>query len=304
MRVGGPAARLVVVETADELVDAVREVDDADEPLLVVGGGSNLVVADAGFDGHRRQGRHDAGCTSTPRTMCGGANVTVAAGEDWDGFVARAVEEGWSGIEALSGIPGLDRRDAGAERRCLRPGGRPDDRAGAGVGPHRPAGAHDDAAGLPLHVPALAVQGHRSRYVVIDVMFQLVLADAVPAGALCRPRHPARGRGGGAGAAGGGAGGGARPAPPARDGARRRGPRHVELRVVLHQPDPVGRRTSPPSSAGSPAGSARTPRSRPGSPTPTATSRRAPPGSSSGRGSARASGCRARPPCRPSTRSP
>ena len=38
--------------------------------------------------------------------MCGGANVTVAAGEDWDAFVARAVEEGWSGVEALSGIPG------------------------------------------------------------------------------------------------------------------------------------------------------------------------------------------------------
>ena len=51
MRVGGPAARLVTVETTDELVDAVREVDDADEPLLVVAGGSNLVVADEGFAG-------------------------------------------------------------------------------------------------------------------------------------------------------------------------------------------------------------------------------------------------------------
>ncbi len=58
MRVGGPAARLVTVTTTDELVDAVREVDDADEPLLVVAGGSNLVVADEGFDGHRRAGRH------------------------------------------------------------------------------------------------------------------------------------------------------------------------------------------------------------------------------------------------------
>ena len=38
--------------------------------------------------------------------QCGGANVTVAAGEDWDGLVARAVEQGWSGVEALSGIPG------------------------------------------------------------------------------------------------------------------------------------------------------------------------------------------------------
>ena len=51
MRVGGPAARLVTVETTDELVDAVREVDDADEPLLVVSGGSNLIVSDEGFEG-------------------------------------------------------------------------------------------------------------------------------------------------------------------------------------------------------------------------------------------------------------
>ena len=63
MRVGGPAARLVTAETTDEVVDAVREVDDADEPLLVLGGGSNLVVADAGFAGTvvrvatRRRGR-------------------------------------------------------------------------------------------------------------------------------------------------------------------------------------------------------------------------------------------------------
>lgn len=105
MRVGGPAARLVVVETADELVDAVREVDDADEPLLVLGGGSNLVVADAGFEGTvvkvATRGVH-----VDSEDLCGGANVTVAAGEDWDGLVARAVEEGWSGVEALSGIPG------------------------------------------------------------------------------------------------------------------------------------------------------------------------------------------------------
>ena len=51
MRVGGPAQRLVTAETTDELVDAVREVDDADEPLLRVSGGSNLVVADEGFAG-------------------------------------------------------------------------------------------------------------------------------------------------------------------------------------------------------------------------------------------------------------
>ncbi len=105
MRVGGPAARMVVAETADELVDAVREVDDAQEPLLVLGGGSNLVVADEGFVGTVVKVA-TRGVVVDSRDQCGGANVVVAAGEDWDGLVARAVEEGWSGIEALSGIPG------------------------------------------------------------------------------------------------------------------------------------------------------------------------------------------------------
>ena len=105
MRVGGPAARMVVVETADELVDAVREVDDADEPLLVLGGGSNLVVADAGFAGTVVKVA-TRGVVVDSEDQCGGANVTVAAGEDWDGFVTLAVDEGWSGVEALSGIPG------------------------------------------------------------------------------------------------------------------------------------------------------------------------------------------------------
>ena len=105
MRVGGPAARMVVVETPDELVDAVREVDDADEPLLVLGGGSNLVVADAGFAGTVVKVA-TRGVVVDSEDQCGGANVTVAAGEDWDEFVTLAVEEGWSGVEALSGIPG------------------------------------------------------------------------------------------------------------------------------------------------------------------------------------------------------
>ncbi len=105
MRVGGPAARLVTVTTTDELVDAVREVDDAGEPLLVVGGGSNLVIADEGFAGtvvHVRT----TGVTRESQDYCGGAFVRIAAGEVWDDFVARAVAEGWAGIEALSGIPG------------------------------------------------------------------------------------------------------------------------------------------------------------------------------------------------------
>lgn len=105
MHVGGPATRLVTVETPDELVDAVREVDDAEEPLLVVSGGSNLVIADEGFAGTVV---HIAtrGIDVESADYCGGAYVRVAAGERWDDVVERAVQEGWAGIEALSGIPG------------------------------------------------------------------------------------------------------------------------------------------------------------------------------------------------------
>jgi UDP-N-acetylmuramate dehydrogenase len=105
MRVGGPAARLVTAETIDDVVDAVREVDDADEPLLVLGGGSNLVIADAGFAGSVVRLATD-GITVESADLCGGVMVRVAAGVVWDEFVARAVAEGWSGVEALSGIPG------------------------------------------------------------------------------------------------------------------------------------------------------------------------------------------------------
>ena len=106
MRVGGRAATLVTASTQDQIIDAVRAADDADTPLLLLSGGSNLVIADDGFPGTvvriTTKGVHVA-----PADHGGGVEVTVAAGEDWDAFVARAVGEGWSGIEALSGIPGL-----------------------------------------------------------------------------------------------------------------------------------------------------------------------------------------------------
>jgi UDP-N-acetylmuramate dehydrogenase len=104
MRVGGPAQRLVTATTTDDLVDAIREVDDADEPLLVVAGGSNLVVSDQGFAG-------SVVLVATSGVLVesadsGAVMVRVAAGEVWDDVVAQAVAQGWSGIEALSGIPG------------------------------------------------------------------------------------------------------------------------------------------------------------------------------------------------------
>ena len=108
LRLGGPGRRWVTATTEDALLDAVRTADAAGEPVLVLGGGSNLVVADEGFPGTvvevaTRGVRADV---EGDDPTCGGALVEVAAGEDWDGFVATAVARGWVGVEALSGIPG------------------------------------------------------------------------------------------------------------------------------------------------------------------------------------------------------
>lgn len=112
LRLGGPARRFVHARTEQELLHAVRSADAAGEPVLVVGGGSNLVVADAGFDGVVVQVATTGITDDAPQGLapgdpaCGGTLVKVAAGENWDDFVAHAVRRGWVGIEALSGIPG------------------------------------------------------------------------------------------------------------------------------------------------------------------------------------------------------
>ncbi|HEY3647944.1 MAG TPA: UDP-N-acetylmuramate dehydrogenase [Streptosporangiaceae bacterium] len=102
VRLGGPARGFVRAGTEDELIDAVRSADAAGEPLLILGGGSNLVVSDEGFDGTVVQ------VATRGVSRDGGPGVlTVAAGEDWDAVVARSVAEGLAGLECLSGIPGL-----------------------------------------------------------------------------------------------------------------------------------------------------------------------------------------------------
>jgi UDP-N-acetylmuramate dehydrogenase len=103
-RLGGPAARYVEATSEAELVDVVRTADSSGEPLLVLGGGSNLLVADEGFDGTAV--RVATAGLSVDVDACSGAMVEVAAGEPWDAVVERAIAEEWSGIEALSGIPG------------------------------------------------------------------------------------------------------------------------------------------------------------------------------------------------------
>jgi UDP-N-acetylmuramate dehydrogenase len=103
LRLGGRARRLIVAATESELIDAVRAADAHDEPVLVLGGGSNVVVADGGFDGVVI----DVSTRGVDLADQGDAVlVTSQAGEDWERLVAQTVSEGLVGFEALSGIPG------------------------------------------------------------------------------------------------------------------------------------------------------------------------------------------------------
>ena len=107
LRLGGPAARWVRATTEEELTAAVAAADAAGEPVLVLGGGSNLVVADGGFDGTVVEvATRGVSPDVDEGISCGGVMVTVSAGENWDDLVALAVDKEWAGIEALSGIPG------------------------------------------------------------------------------------------------------------------------------------------------------------------------------------------------------
>jgi UDP-N-acetylmuramate dehydrogenase len=102
LRLGGPARGFIRADSEEELIEAVWAADGGGEPILILGGGSNLVVADEGFDGTVIQVA-TKGIDRDP----GDGLVTVAAGEDWDAVVAWTLAEGLAGLECLSGIPGL-----------------------------------------------------------------------------------------------------------------------------------------------------------------------------------------------------
>ncbi|MEV5548832.1 UDP-N-acetylmuramate dehydrogenase [Streptomyces sp. NPDC052309] len=98
-RLGGPATRLVTATTDAEVIAAVREADDHGTPLLLIGGGSNLVIGDKGFDGTALH-------IATRGFSLDGTRLELAAGEVWTDAVARTVEAGLAGVECLAGIPG------------------------------------------------------------------------------------------------------------------------------------------------------------------------------------------------------
>lgn len=103
--VGGPVAEVVNATSEAEIVDAVSTADAEGRPVLVVGGGSNILASDKPFDGvvvHDTRSEIE----TFMEDSCGGAEMRITAGTPWDEAVVYAIEHGWMGLEALSGIPG------------------------------------------------------------------------------------------------------------------------------------------------------------------------------------------------------
>ncbi len=166
MRLGGPAGEYQAARTTEHLVALIREADAAGKPVLVMGGGSNLVVGDQGFEGLVVQ-------VVTAGLRVRGESVTVEAGVEWDTVVAASLDAGLAGLEPLSGIPGST-------------GGTPVQNVGAygtltsDLLRHltvydRATGTTDrwtpDRCGFGSH--RQSVFKHTDRYVVLDVTFQL-----------------------------------------------------------------------------------------------------------------------------------
>jgi UDP-N-acetylmuramate dehydrogenase len=102
--VGGPATNILHVKSEAELIAAVKSADDSKTPLLILGGGSNVLISDSGFAG--TVVRIETTGNSYEIDACSGGTLTVSAGSDWDEFVALTIDKGLANLESLSGIPG------------------------------------------------------------------------------------------------------------------------------------------------------------------------------------------------------
>ena len=102
--VGGPARTFIHAKSEEELISAIQSADAAGEPLLIMGGGSNILIGDSGFEGTVI--RVETAGNSYEIDACSGGTLQVAAGVSWDEFVAFTLEKGLANLECLSGIPG------------------------------------------------------------------------------------------------------------------------------------------------------------------------------------------------------
>jgi len=264
LRVGGPIGRLTETTSEKALIAAVSEADAAREPVLVLGRGSNVVAGDAVFSGLVVRDTR-AEITVTDASACAGTSLTVTAGTPWDDVVARAVEEGWVGVETLSGIPGSTGatpvQNVGAYGQEVAQSialVRTWDRGEARIRTMALVDLHfsyrDSVLKRSLRTSdgALSEFAPTPRHVVLDVTFQLrfgTVSDPIRYPELARmlgievgERAPL---------------GDVRAAVLAlrggqRDGPRPSRPRHLERRFVLHQPAAQRRRRSAAPSRGAP----------------------------------------------------
>ena len=102
LRVGGPATKIVQVSTEAQIIAAIEEAGDT--PILIMGGGTNVLIADKGFEGTVIRISNNS--VQAEVDACSGATLTIGAGEDWDVFVQTTIKSGFAGLETLSGIPG------------------------------------------------------------------------------------------------------------------------------------------------------------------------------------------------------
>ena len=102
LRVGGPAQKIVQVSTEAEIIAAIEEAGDS--PVLIIGGGTNLLISDKGFAGTVIRISNNS--VQSEIDACSGATLTIGAGQDWDAFVQTTIDRGYAGLETLSGIPG------------------------------------------------------------------------------------------------------------------------------------------------------------------------------------------------------
>ena len=236
LRLGGPARTWLRAETEQDLVDAVRTCDEAGEPVLVLAGGSNVVVADDGFAGTVVEVATTgvAADHEGDDPTCGGVLVTVAAGESGRRSWRRRRPRLGRGRGVVR-HPRLGRRDADPERRRLRPGGVTDDRPVRVWDRHLRGVRTFAAADCGFGYRTSRFKADPGRHVVLAVTFQFRRVSS-RAGDVRRAGPRPRRRAGRAGADDRRTPRGAGAARPQGHGAGRGGPRHLERRVVLHQP--------------------------------------------------------------------
>ena len=178
LRLGGPAGTLTVATETDQAVATVRNAAAEGRPLLVLAGGSNVVIGDAGFPGEvlllRTRGIEVVAARAESVVL------RVAAGEVWDDFVEYAVSNGWSGVECLSGIPG----SAGATP-IQNVGAYGQEVAQTIVAVHAYDREHDTIRAMSPLECAFAYRSsvfkHSDRYLVTQVDFRLAVSgDSAP----------------------------------------------------------------------------------------------------------------------------